>query len=122
VTTINKVDYHRNGVAGRGFYVALVDDPFGESAPGRPRDPEGSGEFLVIMFPEYDPETDKYVTSREYTAVLKLSLLMDRCIEFGPNSWRGDRAAGACGDMILAAAEAQFEAKIAQWMQRNEGK
>jgi hypothetical protein len=81
VTTINKVDYHRNGELGRGFYVALVDDPFGDPAPGRLRDPEGSGEFLVITFPLYDPETDNYFASREYTTVLKLNLLMDRCIE-----------------------------------------
>jgi len=121
VTTINKVDYHRNGVSGRPFYVALVDDPFGDPAPGRLRDPEASGEFLVIMFPEYDPETGKHVASREYTAVLKLNLLMDGCIgSYSGNAWRGDRAAGACGDMILAAAEAQFEALTAQWKQRND--
>lgn len=109
MTAINKVEYHRNGVGGRGFYVALVTDPFGN------HDMDDDGEFVVIMFPEYNSETDEYVVSHEYTAVLHLGMLADRCIEFGENSWRGDRAAGACGDMILAAAKAQLEASWAAW-------
>lgn len=114
MTAINKVEYHRNGVGGRGFYVALVTDPFDDP------NMDDDGEFVVITFPQYDPETDKYVTSREYTAVLHLGKLADRCIGFGENSWRGDRAADACGDMILAAAEAQFEERIASWSKPDE--
>lgn len=61
-------DYHRNGVGGAGFKVALVDDA-----------DEGDTK-LVIMF------------DREYhTAVLSLDKLKDGDIAFGSNSYRGDR-------------------------------
>ena len=60
-------DYHRNGVSGTGFHVALVDDP-------------NDGDVkLVIMFPK-----------EGNTAVLSLNKLMDEDISFGSNSYRGD--------------------------------
>lgn len=60
--------YHRNGVAGRPFKVALVDDA-------------NLGDVkLVIMFEE-----------EGYTAVLSVDKLHeDEDISFGTNSWRGD--------------------------------
>lgn len=66
---IMNADFHRNGIAGAGFKVALVDDP-------------NDGDVkLVIMFEE-----------RYHTAVLSLDkLIQNEDIEFGSNSYRGDR-------------------------------
>jgi hypothetical protein len=62
------LDFHRNGVAGKPFKVALVDDAN-----------EGDVK-LVIMFEE-----------EGYTAVLSVDKLHeDEDISFGSNSWRGD--------------------------------
>ena len=61
-------DYHRNGVAGIPFNVALVDDP-----------DEGDVK-VVIMFEE-----------QYYTAVLSLDKLINEDIKFGSNSHRGDK-------------------------------
>ena len=60
--------YHRNGVVGRPFKVALVDDA-------------NLGDVkLVVMFEE-----------EGYTAVLSVDKLHeDEDISFGTNSWRGD--------------------------------
>jgi hypothetical protein len=62
-------DFHRNGVAGLPFKVALVDDPScGDTK-------------LVIMFKE------QYAT-----AVLSLDrIINDEDIAFGSNSYRGDQ-------------------------------
>ena len=65
---IVNADYHRNGVAGMPFKVALVDDPN-----------EGDTK-LVIMF-----------EAEGHTAVLSLDKLMEEDISFGSNSWRGDQ-------------------------------
>lgn len=66
---IMNADFHRNGVGGAPFKVALVDDP-------------NDGDVkLVIMFEE-----------RYHTAVLSLDkLIQNEDIEFGSNSYRGDR-------------------------------
>lgn len=62
------MDYHRNGVAGMPFKVALVDDA-------------DSGDVkLVIMFEQ-----------EGHTAVLSVDKLHeDEDISFQSNSWRGD--------------------------------
>lgn len=62
------LDFHRNGIAGKPFKVALVDDA-------------NVGDVkLVVMFEE-----------EGYTAVLSLDKLHeDEDISFGSNSWRGD--------------------------------
>ena len=63
------MDYHRNGVGGSPFKVALVDDPT-----------EGDTK-LVIMF-----------EAEGHTAVLSLDqLIQNENITFGSNSFRGDR-------------------------------
>jgi hypothetical protein len=66
---ILNADFHRNGVGGAPFKVALVDDP-------------NDGDVkLVIMFAE-----------RYHTAVLSLDkLIQNEDIAFGSNSYRGDR-------------------------------
>jgi len=63
------LDFHRNGIGGMPFKVALVDDA-------------NSGDVkLVIMFQEFG-----------YTAVLSVDKLHeDEDISFASNSWRGDQ-------------------------------
>lgn len=69
---IINADFHRNGVSGAPFMVALVDDP------------EHGDTKLVIMFKE-----------QGHTAVLSLdSLIQNEDISFGSNSWRGDHYEG----------------------------
>jgi hypothetical protein len=66
---ITDMDFHRNGVGGMPFHVALVDDPT-----------EGDTK-LVIMF-----------EAEGHTAVLSLDqLIQNEDIAFGSNSYRGDR-------------------------------
>lgn len=66
--SILKSAYHRNGIGGAPFKVAIVADPLEDDVK------------LVIMF------EDKW-----HTAVLSLAQLQeDANIEFGDNSWRGD--------------------------------
>ena len=66
---IVNADYHRNGVGGMPFKVALVDDP------------NDGDTKLVIMF-----------EAEGHTAVLSLDkLLQEEDISFGSNSYRGDR-------------------------------
>lgn len=60
-------DYHRNGVGGLPFKVAIVDDA------------NESDMKLVIMF-----------EAEGHTAVLSLNKLMEEDITFGSNSYRGD--------------------------------
>ena len=61
-------DFHRNGVSGMPFKVALVDDTSTADVK------------LVIMF-----------EAEGHTAVLSLDKLMEEDISFGTNSWRGDQ-------------------------------
>ena len=60
-------DYHRNGITGLPFKVAVVDDA------------NESDMKLVIMF-----------EAEGHTAVLSLNKLMEEDISFGSNSYRGD--------------------------------
>lgn len=60
-------DYHRNGVGGTPFRVALVDDP------------NDGDTKLVVMFP-----------TEGHTAVLSVNKIMEEDISFGSNSYRGD--------------------------------
>jgi hypothetical protein len=67
--SILDMDFHRNGVAGMPFQVAIVDDAT-----------EGDTK-LVIMFEQSG-----------HTAVLSLDkLIQNEDIGFGSNSWRGDQ-------------------------------
>ena len=61
--------FHRNGISGLPFYVALVDDP------------ENDDVKLIIMF-----------EAEGHTAVLSLDKLTnEEDISFGSNSWKGDQ-------------------------------
>jgi hypothetical protein len=64
---IEKMAHHRNGVGGAPFEVAIVNDP-------------QEGQMLVVMFEE-----------QGHTAVFNLQKLTQGVIEFGENSYRGDK-------------------------------
>ena len=65
--TVIDSDYHRNGVGGMPFRVALVDD-----------EQEGDTKLVIMFENEY------------HTAVLSLDKLQAGDINFGSNSYRGD--------------------------------
>lgn len=74
---VEQVDYHRNGIGGNGFAVAIVDDP-------------DVGRALVI---DFNTDGDDY----GYTAVLNLDEAHKGNIYMFPdeehagnNAWRGD--------------------------------
>jgi hypothetical protein len=67
LVSIFSADYHRNGVAGVPFKVALVDDA-------------NDGDMkLVVMF-----------EAEGHTAVLSVNKIMQDDVQFGSNSYRGD--------------------------------
>lgn len=74
--TVRLLDYHRNGVSGLGFYVAIVEET--EDKERR--------EMLVIRFPK---ESDK-ATGGVVCAAFDLAKLDQREVRFCYNSWRGD--------------------------------
>lgn len=72
VITVERIDYHRNGVSGEGFHVvAFVANP------------EYAGEVDQNMFAVVFED-------RGHCAVFDRDLLGQGTIEFGANSWRGD--------------------------------
>lgn len=72
---VKEIAYHRNGICGLGFYVAVVK----EKEDGKERD------MLVIRFPDADDQMGSVVC-----AAFDLALLAEKNITFGVNSWRGD--------------------------------
>jgi hypothetical protein len=84
------VQYHRNGIAGNGFHCAVVHDP--EVVKDF-----GDGEMLVTLFD---------IEGECCCAVYRLSQLPN--INFGENSWRGDRYFYAMTEAVKAY-EAQFD-------------
>lgn len=72
---VEKLDYHRNGVGGLGFYVGVVAEQQGQE---RRR-------MLVVRFPDVDKEAGAIVC-----AAFDLAKLAEEDITFGSNSWRGD--------------------------------
>lgn len=71
---LEALQYHRNGVAGVGFHVAIATE----------KDGEGRGRKLIVQFSD-DPLC---------TAVFDLDKLAAGDIGFGSNSWRGDVYSG----------------------------
>ncbi len=67
--TIHDIAHHRNGIGGAPFQVVLFDD----------KGPEGSRK-VAILFDE-----------PHYCAVLDIAKLAASDIEFGSNSFRGDK-------------------------------
>ena len=88
--TVRVLDYHRNGMCGLGFHVAIVD----EVEQGQTR------EMLVIRFPS---EADKDVGA-VLCAAFDLAKLDEREVRFFHNSWRGDHYADVMDRAINDAA------------------
>jgi hypothetical protein len=74
--TLKSIAYHRNGICGLGFHVAIIQEDDGD----------GPREMLVIRFSK---ESDKD-TGQVVCAAFDLKLLDVRDIAFGSNSWRGE--------------------------------
>jgi hypothetical protein len=69
---VRHIAYHRNGVGGAPFHVAIFDEDDGAR-------PDDQGRMVGIVF-----ETPNHC------AVLDISKLANGDIAFGSNSWRGD--------------------------------
>lgn len=67
--SVLNIDYHRNGGGGAPFYAVVFRD----------RGPEASVKLGVVFDEPW------------HTAVLDVAKLADCDVEFGSNSWRGDR-------------------------------
>jgi hypothetical protein len=74
------VEYHRNGITGEGFYCAIANDK------------EAGGDMLIVYFKEIDKSI--------CCAAFKIDLLPN--IQFGINSWRGDRYVSAMKEAIAS--------------------
>ena len=85
---ISKIDFHRNGVCGEGFYVGLIKD-------------EDKSTKLFVHFPEYDK--DGYMKNGDYvrTAILDADLVGEHKTEFMVNSWRGDHYHDLVVDKVM---------------------
>lgn len=89
-------DYHRNGVSGVPFRVAIVENPFdGEQEEGRT--------FLVITMADEDGEYDLLST-----AVLAMDKLAEGEIRFLHNSWRGDHVSEEAHRAIRETIEGKY--------------
>ena len=84
-SSVEKLAYHRNGVAGLGFHVAIV------------------GGMLVVRFPS---ESDQ-AAGGVLCAAFSLQKLAERDIAFASNSWRGDEFAPMI-DAAIARDEAAY--------------
>lgn len=85
--------YHRNGVSGEPFFVAIVRDVYDDSP----------GTYMVTHVPDTDEEqAEDYFVPDTKTFVVKTDVLPD--IRFGINSWRGDRIPDGLIDQIKKAA------------------
>jgi hypothetical protein len=69
---VRAIDFHRNGVGGAPFHVAIFDEDGGTH-------PEDRGRKVGIVFEQPD-----------HCAVLDIARLAAGDIAFGSNSWRGD--------------------------------
>lgn len=78
VKTIISASFHRNGVGGVGFYAILFED-------------HENGLMVASLFDEPG-----------YCAVYMVEKLHERDIEFGSNSWRGDRYESDLRPMLKA--------------------
>lgn len=94
-----EIAYHRNGVAGEGFYVVTFDW----------LNPEGTRRMVATVFPPdpitsgpFEGEPDWLATEGFHNprvAVLDMDMLPN--IKFTENSWRGDTFADALYHAIL---------------------
>ncbi len=105
--TVKTLDYHRNGVCGRGFYVGIVK--FTEDGVTR--------DMLVVRFPNDTDGEPSSVASDDngiLCAAFDIAQLPD--IEFAHgNSWRGDHFSDVM-DKAIAAQNAARDAEMAVLM------
>ena len=95
---VEAVDYHRNGVCGDPFFVVFFSTNM-DDGEGRPLK---THRFVATCFFDYDHVAERYTNfSMPRVAMLDRDLLAAGDIEFGSNSWRGDRFS----DMLLAACQ-----------------
>ena len=96
-------DYHRNGVGGRGFNVAIIRNPM----------PDAAGDFLYIEFPGDDCAV----------AVLRVSDVAAHTIRMHEDgaAWRGDQFKAACSALVEQAISEQYAAYSAAFREREEG-
>lgn len=97
--TVEAADYHRNGISGMGFHVAIIND-------------EDKGRMLVIDFPD----------DNGYTAVLNLDKASKGNIYMYPepgkpgtggNAWRGDVLGDKYREAIKAEVQAGYDRLLA---------
>tara|TARA_R110000765_G_C18594480_1_gene568234 strand:- start:37 stop:390 length:354 start_codon:yes stop_codon:yes gene_type:complete len=80
IIKINNIQYHRNGVCGEPFHVINFN--------------EGRCNMTAVVFAEYNGE--KYISyNNPRVSVFNTRLLGKRNINFGENSFRGDRYSNA---------------------------
>ncbi len=91
---IKKIAWHRNGVSGLDFHVAIVES-------------EGH-RMVVVRFPGIDDAVGSVVC-----AALDIDRLNDNCIEFTQNSWRGDRFAPIIDSAIASESDPRPTRKVA---------
>jgi hypothetical protein len=87
-----KVAYHRNGVSGLGFDVAILRD----------------GENRKMLVVRFSKKADKGAGA-VLCAAFDLDLLAKDEIGFGVNSWRGDEYANFLDPLIAEWEAAKFE-------------
>lgn len=94
--TLEEIQYHRNGVGGNGFYVMTFQWDRGEDCAPRILP------MIATIFPEHDSSGDLANTFWGNIAVFRRDLIGQGNIEFGVNSWRGDRFELWCRDQVLS--------------------
>lgn len=104
-----EADWHRNGVSGVGFSVAVVKDP-------------AEGRMLVIDF------SGEQGSDYGYTAVLNLDMAAEGNIYMfgqgkhaGGNAWRGDVLGDQYRPLVKAALDAQYKEMLARIEKREGG-
>lgn len=95
--TVVQASYHRNGVGGAGFIVALIDSSGGDHGP-EPR------RFLLTWFPTYDDQGERTTGYQENVSVLAVDEIAKGNVAMFPvhdpatgsvdpstggNAWRG---------------------------------
>lgn len=93
--TLTAADYHRNGIAGQPFRVALF------------RNETEKRDMLAILTDDNGDDYGQKCNGRCY--VLDVAMLAEGNIRMGENSWRGDDYEGALRPLIEAELKRQAE-------------
>ena len=93
--TLTAADYHRNGIAGEPFRVALF------------RDETEKRDMVAILTDENGDDYGQKRNGRCY--VLDVAMLAEGSIRFGENSWRGDAYEPHLRPMIEDALQRQYD-------------